>query len=174
MSSVGIVESITSKDINTKYGLKKKYSVKIDGTWYDAGWKKPTVAEGTTVTFNSKDTTYGRELDGGLVPTVAGLGAGTSTAAKPAATTRGKYDAVPFPVPPLDPSRSIIRQNALRHATATVNMQLEQARHAGVGTSSPSISQIVESVVHAARQYEEYISGYDAMNEAQAKVEKDA
>jgi hypothetical protein len=174
MSNVGLLESITSKDINTKYGLKKKYSVKIDGVWYDAGWKKPTAVEGTHVSFTSKDTSYGKEIDGGLTPAVAGLGAGTSTSAKPAApAARGKFEAAPFPVPPLDPSRSIIRQNALRHATATVSMYMEHQRHIPpVNPIGGGVTSLCDSVILAAKKYEEYISGYDTMTEVEKSVEE--
>lgn len=164
MAQTGLLESISSKEINTKYGPKKKYSVKIDGVWYDAGWKKPTAVEGTHVSFDSKTTSYGKEIDGGLTPAVAGLGAGTSVATKAPAASRGKYEAAPFPVPPLDPSRSIIRQNALRHATGTVAM---------VPGMAPTLDEAVSMVIYAARKYEEYISGYDTVNELE-KEAKDA
>lgn len=176
MSNVGMLESISTKDINTKYGLKKKYSVKIDGVWYDAGWKKPLAVEGTAVSFEYKDGSYGKELTSGLTPAVSGLGAGTSVAAKPAAPAekvRGKFDAAPFPVPPMDPSRSIIRQNALRHATATVNSYLEHNR--AISTTGLSkidgVHNLCESVILAARLYENYISGYDDEKEAAKEIE---
>lgn len=176
MSSMGVLESISTKDINTKYGPKKKYSVKIDGTWYDAGWKKPAVSEGTTVSFTYKDGPYGKELDGVMSPAVAGLGAGTSTAAPAKVSTgRSKYDASPFPVPPLDPSRSIIRQNALRHATATVAAYLEHNRQVADSKSSSldCVAKLCESVIHAARLYENYISGYDDMHDAEVEAKKE-
>lgn len=176
MTTVGVLESISTKDINTKFGLKKKYSIKVDGVWYDAGWKKPSVVEGTTVSFEFKDGTYGKELTSGLTPTVAGLGAGTavvSSAAKGSDKPRGKFDASPFPVPPLDPSRSIIRQNALRHATATVNSYLEHNRAMQEGVSPISgVTNLCDSVILAARKYENYISGYDDMEEAAKEVTK--
>lgn len=169
MPQVGTVDKISTKDINTKYGLKKKYSVQIDGVWYDAGWKKPTVVEGTTVSFASKDTSYGKEIDGGLTPAVAGLGAGTATTTAPKAT-RGKYDAAPFPVPPLDPSRSIIRQNALRHATATWEMTFEfnmsERNREPTGIAAATLD-VADAVIQIAKRYENYISGYDDLTDAQ-------
>lgn len=166
MSNVGVIDSITSKDITTKFGVKKKYSIKIDGTWYDAGWKKPNAVEGTTVSFNYKDGPYGKEIDGGLTPAVAGLGSGTSAAAPAkAAGSRGKYDAAPFPVPPLDPSRSIIRQNALRHATAIV---------LGTGAANNVDPAVVShGVISIARILENYISGYDDVEAAKEEIAKE-
>lgn len=176
MSNVGTLDTISSKTINTKFGPKLKYSVKIDGTWYDAGWKKPTVSEGTTVQFEFKDGTYGKELTTGLTPAVAGLGAGTSVAAKPAGTDkpRGKFDAAPFPVPALDPSRSIIRQNALRHATATWDMTARSNSNERIGEPSGTalrVKDVAGAVIAIARIYENYISGYDDMADAAKEVE---
>ena len=160
--STGTVSRIASKDINTKFGAKKKYSMEIDGTWYDAGWKKPTVVEGTVVSFDYKETSYGKELTS-YSPSTGGAGGTTATpAAKVNNAFSGGFRGSSFPVPPLDPSRSIIRQNALRHATALVTHT--KANELGNELDLATI------IIQVARVFEEYVSGDTEVAAAKAEI----
>ena len=35
----GIVEQVSTKDVNTKFGLKPTFSMKVNGTWIKCGFK---------------------------------------------------------------------------------------------------------------------------------------
>ena len=57
------VEAISTKEINTKFGIKKAYSLMINAKWYNAGFecpeinsvKKGDVVEGEIVDVKGKD-----------------------------------------------------------------------------------------------------------------------
>lgn len=166
--NVGVVTKIVGKPINTKFGPKQKYSMEIGGDWYDAGWKKPTVVEGTTVEYDFKETTYGRELTS-LSPSTKAL---TMTPVAPAKVSSGSMPrSGSFPVPPLDPSRSIIRQNALRHATSTLDSWCSSEADAA---KNGTIESLCDAVIRAARRYEEYISGDSELKEVKEEIAKNA
>ena len=72
-----IVESITSKDVTTKFGPKPAYRVKANGEWYSYGFKKPAFKEGDTINFSATEGKYGKEIDPASVKT---LSSGSSAA----------------------------------------------------------------------------------------------
>jgi len=57
----GIVEAISTKDVNTKYGSKPTYSLKVNGTWVKCGFKNPNAGAGDEVEFDGNTGTYGLE-----------------------------------------------------------------------------------------------------------------
>jgi hypothetical protein len=120
MNKSGVVESIGTKEVKTRYGMKPTYSAKIDGEWFKLGFSKPPFGKGDSISFNYEESTYGMEMDvksvtmaGAPTPTVGGAGAvGAATPSRPA-FTGGKGV---FPIPPLDGQRSIVRQSSLTNA----------------------------------------------------------
>ena len=57
----GIVEQISTKDVNTKFGLKPTYSFKVNNTWVKCGFKNPGVQVDYEVEFDGNSGTYGME-----------------------------------------------------------------------------------------------------------------
>lgn len=115
----GIVESVSTKDVNTKFGLKPTFSMKVNGTWIKCGFKDPKVEVGYEVEFDGISGTYGVETK---AVNVLKKGAGTPAPAKEAAASTSKasyggYKEKVFPIPPLHGDRAIVRQNALARAT---------------------------------------------------------
>lgn len=47
----GTVQSIGTKQVNTKFGVKETFNLKINGEWYSAGFKRPDVAENDYIQF---------------------------------------------------------------------------------------------------------------------------
>ena len=57
----GIVEQVSTKDVNTKFGTKPTYSMKVNGDWIKCGFKDPKVQVGYEVQFDVNSGTYGME-----------------------------------------------------------------------------------------------------------------
>ena len=116
-----IIENITSKDVNTKFGPKPAFSIMANGERFSYGFKKPTFQIGDEVDFQFTENTYGKNVDLTSVRLIAkGAGApppATSSAPAPM-PARGGYGAPkPFPIPALHGDRAIIRQNSVTNAT---------------------------------------------------------
>jgi len=45
----GVVEATSAKEVQTKFGVKPAYRIKVNGTWLDWGFKKLTVKKGDKV-----------------------------------------------------------------------------------------------------------------------------
>jgi len=128
----GIIERITSKEVNTKFGKKPVYSLLVNGEWYGNVWKKPTYSEGDEVEFkeqsrNVNGTTY-YSVDG--VVTIVSRGAGTSsntssqTQTKKTSTgKRFNCTCDQFPINPLDRQMSIIIQSSINRAVELILAQ---------------------------------------------------
>lgn len=116
MNKMGVVESIGTKEVKTRYGMKTTYSAKIDGEWFKLGFSKPPFGKGDSISFNYEESTFGMEMDAKSV-TITSAPTPTVGTATPAATrpafTGGKGV---FPIPPLDGQRSIVRQSSLTNA----------------------------------------------------------
>lgn len=98
----GTVEWIGSKTRNTKYGEKEAWSLKIDGVFYNNGFKKPPVDKGQGCKFEFKETSFGKEITS-IFPDSAPGAAGPSASAKD-------------PDIYVSRERSIIRQSSLKAA----------------------------------------------------------
>lgn len=125
----GTVERITSKQVNTKYGMKPAYKAKIGDTWVDVGFKKPVFNEGDEVEFEvvgqyNKLTTV----------TVLSSGGGGTGGSNAGGTSR---------------DRVIVRQNALSHATALVIAMLPEKK--------PSSDVVAERVMQLAEKFEGWV-----------------
>lgn len=133
----GTVEWVGSKTRNTRFGEKEAWSVKIDGEFYNHGFKKPAANRGDQVQYTYKETQYGKEITGTLLPVTSGSGGSGGAAAS-------KQGAWPIPKDAAR-DRSIIRQSSLKVATDLV---------IAMGTEIN-----VDDVILVARRLEEYVTG---------------
>lgn len=141
----GIVEAKSNKF--------DKYSILVDGNWYSSKFEIKA-ERGDTVEFDSGGE--GKKYCSKLKITAAGSGGGAS--ASPRTTT--SYSKGVFPVPLLDGSRAIIRQNAVTNANAffannkgeyTVNELIDLAREIEAYTTGDvEASRVAEKVAAAA------------------------
>lgn len=160
----GTVEQVSTKDVNTKFGLKPTYSLKVNGGWVKCGFKNPKANVGDTVQFDGEHGTYGLEtkavtvtskgsssgvaLGGSSTPVVM---TGALSTGKPFAGGSGYKDKV-FPIPPLHGDRAIIRQNALARATDLV-IAAKGAKPFEVDEASLNV------IISFARKFESYTAG---------------
>jgi hypothetical protein len=167
MNKSGVVESIGTKEVKTRYGMKPTYSAKIDGEWFKLGFSKPPFGKGDSISFNYEESTYGMEMDvksvtmaGAPTPTVGGAGAvGAATPSRPA-FTGGKGV---FPIPPLDGQRSIVRQSSLTNARELFVATLRS------GDVISSLDAAAHEIVRLAKIFEAYSCG-DTIAEKAAKA----
>jgi hypothetical protein len=145
--------------VKAKSSNKFGYGILVNDKWYNSK-DEPSCAKGDYVTFDDG----GKNYINGLSKTTAPAG---SSADKPSyASKSGGYNRGVFPVPKMgDGARSIIRQNALTNAVATVSMVMSS----GI-TAKVTEDKLVEMVFKIARQYEAYSAG-DIDAEAAKAVE---
>jgi hypothetical protein len=162
----GIVEAISTKDVNTKFGNKPTYSLKVNGTWVKCGFKNPNAGAGDEVEFDGNTGTYGLETK---VVNVLRKGAGTpppvatsNTTAVVPRTTGSSYAAKVFPIPPLHGDRAIVRQNALARAT-----DIYIAARGGKPFELEGSN--LDFVISLARKFEAYTAGDLDLAEAEAE-----
>ena len=153
-----VVENITSKNANTKFGSKPVYSIKANGEWFSIGFNKPKFNVGDTVDFLYEDGTYGKQVD---TKTVRVLSKGSGEAApavsgstpSASAPSTGRSFGPPqkvFPIPLLHGDRSIVRQNALTNAREVVT---------SLGCDAMSDDEVADRIIAMARRFEEYSAG---------------
>jgi hypothetical protein len=165
MEVKGTVEQVSSKDVNTKWGLKKTYSVKVNGSWVSCGFKDPKVSNGDVVQCEAESTTYGLQTK--AVSKLADGGGGPAT---PPAASRQAFvpsNAKVFPVPPLHGDRSIIRQNVLARAT-DLFIAARGGKPYDVDLDETSIF-----IIQLARKFEAYATGDIDMAQAKAALNQE-
>lgn len=120
----GIVEAVSTKDVNTKFGLKPTFSMKVNGNWVKCGFKTHGASVGDEVEFDGNTGTYGMETKAVNVirrgvggPAMAGVTSSTATVAPAKTYGGGGFKEKVFPIPALHGDRAIVRQNALARAT---------------------------------------------------------
>ena len=118
----GVVESVTTKEVTTKFGTKPTYSIKVDGKWIRCGFKNPNVEAGYTVDFDAASGPYGLETKSVNVvsrsaPVATAVAAPVAVPSSAPKSYGGGYKEKVFPIPPLHGDRAIVRQNALARAT---------------------------------------------------------
>lgn len=170
----GVLENISAKPRTIKRGPRTgqtttAYSICVDGNWYSAGFDAPPANQGDTVTFQADETQWGMQIKkgtlrvsgaaGGAAPTPPWEGspapaAPRSAPPKPAGRT--------FPVGLTDHSRSIIRQNALGHATEVVTTFAPD--------DAQDLDKQAEEVIRIARKFEAYSAGDIEREQAEAIV----
>ena len=123
MSQVtGIIEQKSQREVNTKFGPKQSYSIKVNGEWYSAGFKPCPYEEGQTICADYTTNGAYKNISGyGAAP--AGAAPTPSGAAPAAAGGYGRAPAKEFPLQADHPDRVIVRQNSLAHATALYTSQ---------------------------------------------------
>ena len=118
-SVIGVVDSVTSKQINTKFGDKPVYAIHVGGVEVGIGFKK-LYQQGEMVDVGVEYKYRGWQL----VPNTQGTGLPPAAAqgAAPAATgqlAQGPFTPKPkgaFPIQPKDGQMSIIRQSSMKVA----------------------------------------------------------
>lgn len=156
-----IIERITSKEVNTKFGAKPAYSIKANGEWFQYGFKKPAFNEGDEVDFQYTESSYGKQVDAKSVRTLA-KGTGSPTAAPSGGGGKPTYSAKVFPIPPLHGDRAIVRQNSITNATKLV-CDLSNYESWSDGKDA------ADEIIAIARMFEAYSCG-DLEAEAAAKM----
>jgi hypothetical protein len=162
----GIVEAVSTKDVNTKFGNKPTFSLKINGGWVKCGFKNPNASVGDEVEFDGNTGTYGLETK---AINILRKGAGTpppsatsNTAVAVPKTTGSGYAAKVFPIPPLHGDRAIVRQNALARAT-----DIYIAARGGKPFELEGSN--LDFVISLARKFEAYTAGDLDLAEAEAE-----
>jgi hypothetical protein len=164
--TTGIVEAVSTKDVNTKFGLKPTFSMKVNGNWVKCGFKNPNASVGDEVEFDANTGTYGMETKavnvlrkGAAVPPT---GVTSSTAPTAPAKSFGGFKEKVFPIPALHGDRAIVRQNALARAT-----DIFIAARGGKPFELDETTFTL--VIGFARKFEAYTAGDLDMAEAQAE-----
>jgi hypothetical protein len=164
----GVVENITSKDVNTKFGTKKVYTVRAGGSNINVGFKFPTCAVGDTIVCDAESTPYGLQTKDISVTSKASSAPSTfvpsATASFPTSKSATTYaGAKVFPVPALHGDRSIIRQNVLTRA-----VELYIASKAGKAFALDE--DMTDICILFARKLEAYATGDLDLAEAEAEM----
>ena len=130
-SVIGVVDSVTSKQINTKFGDKPVYAIHVGGVEVGIGFKK-LYQQGEMVDVGVEYKYRGWQL----VPNTQGTGlppaASQGTAGDPAGVQSVIRQAAPkarsaFPIQPKDGQMSIIRQSSMKTAAEILGPMKEGA-----------------------------------------------
>lgn len=167
-----IVENITEKEVNTKFGPKKAYSVIANGERYGYGFKKPTFIIGDEIDFQFTENTYGKNVD---LTSVRLLVKGSGTPPPSTATTgttapsKPSYGASPkvFPIPALHGDRAIVRQNSVTNAVKLITDSVHS-------TDEADWEQLADMAIAIARKFEAYSCGDLDMEQAISMAEAKA
>jgi hypothetical protein len=149
----GVVTAMSSKEVNTKWGMKPTYSFQVDGTWFKTGFKKGKMNKGDNIQFSYTEGAYGNDVDVGSI-TVVGADAAPAASSSPQRATSPTYGSKGvFPIPPLDGQRAIVRQNALTNARELyVNCP-------NTTTIAGSLEDAAYKIINIARVFESYACG---------------
>lgn len=146
----GVVQKINSRAVTTAYGNKTAYSVQVDGEWYSAGFKRPTVNDGDTVEVSYKMNGSYRNADSIVKVETTGAPAPVGVPSKSPGGYSPRIDKV-FPIPPLHPDRSIVRQSALKAAVEVLGEY--------VGDDPEDLDEVCSEYIKLARRFEAYSCG---------------
>ena len=160
-----IIENITEKEVNTKFGPKKAYSVSANGERYGYGFKKPTFSIGDEVDFQFTENTYGKNVDLASVRLLTkGTGAPTPSTAT-TASPKPSYGAPKvFPIPALHGDRAIVRQNSISNAVKLITDSVKP-------TDKSNWESLANEAINIARMFEAYSCGDLDMEQAVAMAE---
>jgi hypothetical protein len=144
------VEELGIKPVNVKGQSKNTYSFKAAGQWYRTNFKNHDLAVGDIVSFSFAEDKYGKNVNPDDI-TRSGKAAPQAANAPQAGGTNRE--------------RSIIRQNALSHATALVLKR---------GVDGMDQDTAIADIITAARSFESYVTGELDEIEAMEAAEKKA
>jgi hypothetical protein len=151
-----IVENITQKEVNTKFGPKPAFSITANGERFSYGFKKPTFKIGDTIDFQFSENTYGKNVDLTSVRLLSkgeGAPAVTGAAVAPSKPSYGPPSKV-FPIPPLHGDRAIVRQNSITNAVKAADNYLR-----GEDSTPSNLDEYAEFIIQLARKFEAYSCG---------------
>jgi hypothetical protein len=154
-----VVEQVSTKDVNTRFGTKKTYSFKVGGAWYNAGFKDPGLSTGSVVTFNYESGKYGNDATGIVV------GTATPALRGPVPSAPSSYPKGGFPIGPLDGQRSIVRQNALTNARELFVSDVSNLFDVSDEDAA------VATILRIAKKFEAYTTGDADLEEVQSEME---
>lgn len=176
----GIIVAMSKKDVNTKYGNKPVFSVKMDDdVWYGGIWKRPNFDKGDEVEFKTKSGQYGENVDG-VVTIISSNGqGGASSSGGNGGTSSAPQQSRPnipvqqkknfrctcdkFPIHPLDRQMSIIIQSSLNRATEVILAKynsLSAAEQKKLG-----IDELWAQIHELTPKYADHASGQDLVDE---------
>jgi hypothetical protein len=155
-----IIENITEKEVNTKFGPKKAYSVSANGERFGYGFKKPTFSIGDEVDFQFTENTYGKNVD---LASVRLLSKGNPTPPPSTSTTapsKPSYGSPKvFPIPALHGDRAIVRQNSISNAVKLITDSVKP-------TDKSNWESLANEAIEIARMFEAYSCGDLDMEQA--------
>jgi hypothetical protein len=166
-----IIENISEKEVNTKFGPKKAYSINANGERYSYGFKKPTFVIGDEIDFQFTENTYGKNVD---LTSVRLLNKGTGTPPPSTAVTGATAPSKPsygapkvFPIPALHGDRAIVRQNSITNAVKLITDSVHS-------TDEADWEQLADIAISIARKFEAYSCGDLDMEQAISMAEAKA
>jgi hypothetical protein len=155
MKVSGSVNSITTKPITARSG--KTYTIwyiDIDGTSVNMGFNKPGFTVGDNISLDCQANKYG-ELEVIKAGSPSGGRSAPSTPVGAPASPKSGYTPKPFPVPRNSSDMSIIRQNSLTNANATVASLVQS----GAIQDGLEWKDMAELVIEIAYMYADFSSG---------------
>jgi hypothetical protein len=166
-----IIENISEKEVNTKFGPKKAYSINANGERYSYGFKKPTFVIGDEIDFQFTENTYGKNVD---LTSVRLINKGTGTPPPSTAVTNATAPSKPsygapkvFPIPALHGDRAIVRQNSITNAVKLITDSVHS-------TDEADWEQLADIAISIARKFEAYSCGDLDMEQAISMAEAKA
>lgn len=177
MSIVYTIESVSTKLITTKFGVRTKYYFRANGSDFTTNFKNPKLSMGQQVTFNFTTSSYGNEVDPasivlvGSAPVPAAVSSLPVPAAPaPRAAPTGTSNKGTFPIPALDGQRSIVRQNALTNARELVTEHQKLSFLKDKTMLLPTLDDAAVLIEHYARKFEAYTAGDIDLEAAKKEV----
>lgn len=143
-----MIEEINNGEVTSM--RKDRMGLQIDGKWYGNKFNEvpATINKGDRVNAVVKDGKFWNKLNK--------VGGGSVTEFPPKSTPTAVPAKPEFPVPIDSRGRSIIRQNALGHAT-TVCMEMYKADYGEVGVGHDEA--LAQRIVEIAKIFETYAAG---------------
>ncbi len=163
-----VIENITEKEVNTKFGPKKAFNVTANGERFSYGFKKPTFSIGDEVDFQYTENTYGKNVDLASVRLlVKGSGTPPPSTASTAPSKPSYGSPKVFPIPALHGDRATVRQNSISNATKLIVDSVKP-------TDKANWESLAIEVIQVARMFEAYSCGDLDMAQAIAMSEDKA